>query len=103
MTVSAPSYLRKDSNLLTVTCALLPPEEMQSLKIRETIKTCAASDLWALGIILLEMMLLENVHSSLYNYDKFSLNLSFLAKKITKAKSIYPKKFRLLNLLDQPE
>lgn len=59
-----------------------------------------AADLWALGVILLEMMLLENVHSSVYDFANKAIKRDLLEKKMAKAKSYFSRKSKLIVLLD---
>lgn len=93
--------------MLIATCAFLPPECIEEctesvgdVQARRIMTMTPAADLWALGVILLEMMLLENVHSLVYDYSNSRIKRGVLETKIIKAKSFFSRKSKLISLLE---
>lgn len=42
------------------------------------------NDLWGLGVIFLELALLENVHFKLYDWSSYSIDFQYLKQKLEK-------------------
>lgn len=58
------------------------------------------NDLWGLGVIFLELALLENVHFKLYDWSSYSIDFQYLKQKLEKLNvSKYKYIYQILNTL----
>lgn len=57
------------------------------------------NDYWSLGILFLELALVENVHADIYDWNELSINFSLLRDKICQVESKYPLLQEILSVL----